>query len=137
MSVAHEICRMAEERLGRDVLADVVEVGVVVGDEAGIVAENLEFCLEALLSAPPFAGARPSIERCAAGPSLVLGWRRLPETAGAERRRERGIIRSGDIMAQTMRMPADPPALSNAESPFQPHLLAGSREDDALGGARS
>lgn len=86
MSVAHEICRMAEERLGRDALADVVEVGVVVGDEAGIVAENLEFCLEALLSAPPFAGARPSIERCA-GPVLRLSYLEVedgsPETAGA------------------------------------------------------
>jgi Zn finger protein HypA/HybF involved in hydrogenase expression len=86
MSVAHEICRMVAERLGRDALADVVEVGVVVGNEAGIVAENLEFCLEALLSAPPFAGARPAIERCA-GPALRLTYLEIedgsPETAGA------------------------------------------------------
>jgi hypothetical protein len=58
----------------------------VVGDEAGIVAENLEFCLGALLSAPPFAGARPSIERCA-GPALRLSYLEiedgLPEPAGA------------------------------------------------------
>ena len=41
MSVAHEICRMVADRVGRDTLPDVVEVGVVVGDEAGIVAEVL------------------------------------------------------------------------------------------------
>ena len=86
MSVAHEICRMVAERLGREALGDVVEVGVVVGDEAGIVVENLEFCLEALLSASPFAGARPSIERCA-GPVLRLSYLEVehgaPEPAGA------------------------------------------------------
>jgi Zn finger protein HypA/HybF involved in hydrogenase expression len=69
MSLALEICRMAEERLGAEALPEVVEVGVIVGDEAGIVAENLEFCLVALLSAPPFAGARPVVERC---PGQVL-----------------------------------------------------------------
>ena len=30
---------------------------------AGIEADNLEFCLEALLSSPPFTGAKPVIER--------------------------------------------------------------------------
>lgn len=63
MSVALEICRMAEEQVGRASLAGVVSVGVEVGDEAGLVVENLEFCLEALLGEPPFAGARPRIVR--------------------------------------------------------------------------
>jgi Zn finger protein HypA/HybF involved in hydrogenase expression len=44
-------------------LASVVEVAVEVGDDAGIEIENLEFCLEALLSAPPFGHAKPTIVR--------------------------------------------------------------------------
>lgn len=63
LSVALEVCRMAEERLGRDVLPRVVAVGVEVGDDAGIEPENLTFCLEALLGAPPFRRATPRITR--------------------------------------------------------------------------
>jgi Zn finger protein HypA/HybF involved in hydrogenase expression len=63
MSVALEICRLAEQQVGRDALARVITVGVEVGDESGLVPENLEFCLEALLGQPPFGGARPVIER--------------------------------------------------------------------------
>jgi Zn finger protein HypA/HybF involved in hydrogenase expression len=63
LSVALEVCRMAEERLGRDVLPQVVAIGVEVGDDAGIEASNLEFCLEALLAAPPFHRAVPRITR--------------------------------------------------------------------------
>lgn len=63
MSVALEVCRMAEARLGRDALGGVVAVGVEVGDEAGVEPESLEFCLEAVLSTPPFHGARPIITR--------------------------------------------------------------------------
>lgn len=63
MSVALEICRMTEEQVGSAALATVVTVGIEVGDESGLVVENLEFCLEALLGAPPFAGARPVIDR--------------------------------------------------------------------------
>jgi Zn finger protein HypA/HybF involved in hydrogenase expression len=65
MSIALEICRMAEERLGPEALADVVSVGIDVGDDAGIEADNLEFCLQALLATPPFAGATPMLTRCA------------------------------------------------------------------------
>lgn len=63
MSVALEVCRMAEERLGREALGGVVAVGVEVGDDAGVEPESLEFCLEAVLSTPPFHGARPVITR--------------------------------------------------------------------------
>ena len=63
LSVALEVCRMAEERLGRDALPRVVAVGVEVGDDAGIEADNLAFCLEALLSAPPFQRAAPRVTR--------------------------------------------------------------------------
>lgn len=63
MSLALEICRMAEERLGRDQLPDVVTVCLEVGDTAGVEVANLEFCLEALLAHPPFGSARPVIEQ--------------------------------------------------------------------------
>lgn len=54
---------MTEERLGADGLRAVRAVGVEVGEDAGIEIGNLEFCLETLLAAPPFAGARPVILR--------------------------------------------------------------------------
>jgi Zn finger protein HypA/HybF involved in hydrogenase expression len=63
LSLALEICRMAEERLEREALPRLVSLGLEVGDEAGVEPGNLQFCLEALLSAPPFAGARPVITR--------------------------------------------------------------------------
>lgn len=59
MSIAMEICRIAEEAVGRERLADVREVAVEVGDRAGVERENLAFCLEALLAEPPFDGGRP------------------------------------------------------------------------------
>jgi Zn finger protein HypA/HybF involved in hydrogenase expression len=63
LSVALEVCRMTEERLGPDRLRAVRAVGVEVGADAGIEIGNLEFCLETLLAEPPFAGARPVILR--------------------------------------------------------------------------
>lgn len=52
---------MAEERLEREQLPLLVTVGLEVGHDAGLEPSNLRFCLEALLAAPPFAGARPVI----------------------------------------------------------------------------
>ena len=63
LSVALEICRIAEERLGAEGAASLVAVGVEVGDQAGVEPDNLAFCLEALLSAPPFRSARPDVVR--------------------------------------------------------------------------
>ncbi len=63
LSVALEVCRMTEERLGPDGVGAVRAVGVEVGDEAGIEVGNLEFCLQTLLAEPPFTGARPIIVR--------------------------------------------------------------------------
>ncbi len=63
MSVALEVCRIAEAHVGREGLARVVEVGLEVGDDAGVELGSLEFCLEALLTHPPFAGARPALMR--------------------------------------------------------------------------
>ena len=61
LSVALEVCRIAEEQVGSDTLPRVTEVGLDVGREAGIAIENLTFCLEALLSAPPFGSAHPAV----------------------------------------------------------------------------
>ena len=62
MSVALEVCRLAEQRLGADAQS-LVGLGVTVGDNAGIEPQNLQFCLEALLAEPPFRGATPRILR--------------------------------------------------------------------------
>jgi Zn finger protein HypA/HybF involved in hydrogenase expression len=64
MSVAVEVCRLAEERLAPADLPQLVTVGLDVGDDAGIEPDNLLFCLEALLAAPPFHKARPALTRC-------------------------------------------------------------------------
>jgi Zn finger protein HypA/HybF involved in hydrogenase expression len=63
LSVAVEIRRIAEERLAPDERGRLVAIGVELGDQAGLEPESLRFCLEALLTEPPFAGARPVIAR--------------------------------------------------------------------------
>ena len=63
LSIAFDICRITEEHVGPDGLANVLEVGVEVGANAGIEIDSLEFCLEALLGAPPFGQGVPRIER--------------------------------------------------------------------------
>jgi Zn finger protein HypA/HybF involved in hydrogenase expression len=63
MSVALEVCRIAEERLGRQALPSLRAVALEVGDDSGLELSSLSFCLETLLAAPPFAGATPVIER--------------------------------------------------------------------------
>jgi Zn finger protein HypA/HybF involved in hydrogenase expression len=63
MSVALEVCRMAEEKLDARQLGQLVKVGLEVGGDAGLEPDNLSFCLEALLAQPPFAGAVPEITR--------------------------------------------------------------------------
>lgn len=64
---------MAEERLPSDRRSALRRVGVRVGDAAGIEPGNLQFCLEALLSQPPFGQALPQIERVA-GDELALAY---------------------------------------------------------------
>ncbi len=65
MSVAMEVCRMAEERLGSEGSGRLRLVGLVVGDDAGFEPANLSFCLDALLAQPPFGAARAELARCA------------------------------------------------------------------------
>jgi Zn finger protein HypA/HybF involved in hydrogenase expression len=62
MSIAMEICRIAEDQIGFAALPRVREIGLVVGSRSGVEPESLRFCLEALLVQPPFRGARPSLE---------------------------------------------------------------------------
>lgn len=64
MSVALEVCRMAEERLGPGGSGRLRLVGLVVGDDAGLEPDNLSFCLDALLAQPPFGEARARLQRC-------------------------------------------------------------------------
>lgn len=63
MSVALEIGRIAELQAGPAV-GNVVTVGIDVGDEAGVEPDNLAFCLEAVLTTPPFRRAKAVIDRC-------------------------------------------------------------------------
>ncbi|MBI3568808.1 MAG: hydrogenase maturation nickel metallochaperone HypA [Gemmatimonadetes bacterium] len=62
MSVAMEIARIAEEKLG-DQAPMLCTVAVELGDDSGLEAGSLEFCLEAVFLAPPFTGAKPEILR--------------------------------------------------------------------------
>lgn len=72
---------MAHERVGSARLPCLRAVGLRVGSQAGLVVENLEFCLEVLLSQPPFQGARPEVERC---PGDVLQLEYLVLDEGSE-----------------------------------------------------
>lgn len=64
LSIALEVCRMAEDQVGWAALPAITVVGLEVGDEAGVELDNLAFCLEALLGRPPFGAARTDIRRC-------------------------------------------------------------------------
>jgi Zn finger protein HypA/HybF involved in hydrogenase expression len=62
MSIALEVCRIAEDYVGSEALPRVREIGVVVGERSGVEPDSLLFCLESLLERPPFAGAKPAME---------------------------------------------------------------------------
>ena len=64
LSVAMEVCQMAEKRLGRDAWR-LRRVGLVVGENAGLEPANLSFCLDALLGQPPFGAATAVLSSCA------------------------------------------------------------------------
>jgi Zn finger protein HypA/HybF involved in hydrogenase expression len=63
LSIALDVCRIAAERVGPAATGNVITVGLEVGDDAGVEVDNLAFCLEALLTQPPFKAARPVIDR--------------------------------------------------------------------------
>ena len=62
MSLALEVCRIAEERVGPEGLLRLRKVGLAVGLDSGVEPECLEFWLETLLTSPPFAGARAVLD---------------------------------------------------------------------------
>jgi Zn finger protein HypA/HybF involved in hydrogenase expression len=62
MSVAMEVCRIAQDQVGWDALDRVREIGIVVGRRSGIEPSSLAFCLEALLERKPFTDARAVLE---------------------------------------------------------------------------
>lgn len=62
MSVAMEVCRIAQDQVGLEALSSVREIGVIVGRQSGVEPSSLSFCLEALLEQPPFSGARAVLE---------------------------------------------------------------------------
>jgi Zn finger protein HypA/HybF involved in hydrogenase expression len=73
LSVAMEICRIAEARVGTASAPRITSLAVVVGDDSGLEPSSLEFCLSAILAEPPFAGAAVTIERTA-GEELRLDY---------------------------------------------------------------
>ena len=62
MSIALEVCRIAEEQVGPGAVARVREIGLVVGHRSGVEPDSLRFCLDALLEQPPFRGAHAALE---------------------------------------------------------------------------
>jgi len=65
MSIAMEVCRIAEDQVGLDAMPRIREIGMVVGAHSGVEPDSLRFCLEALLERPPFRNARPAFEMTA------------------------------------------------------------------------
>jgi len=61
LSLALEVCRMAGNVLERERGIGVLSLGVEVGADAGIELANFRFCLDALLTEPPFVGARAEL----------------------------------------------------------------------------
>jgi Zn finger protein HypA/HybF involved in hydrogenase expression len=63
LSIAMEVCRMAEHTLGADATR-LRSVTLTVGDDAGVERDNLAFCLDVLLNQPPFRTATAHLARC-------------------------------------------------------------------------
>ncbi len=80
LSLAIEIGRLAEERLGASV-AQCLTVGVEVGADSGVEPSALEFCLQAVFSHPPWTGAKPVITR-PEGDVLQLTYLEVEDDAG-------------------------------------------------------
>lgn len=61
LSLAMEVCRVAEARLGTTRAGRLRVVALSVGERSGVEQDNLAFCLEALLGQPPFGAAVPEL----------------------------------------------------------------------------
>ena len=73
LSLALEVGRIAAEVVERESAASVRAIGVEVGADAGVELENFRFCLEAVLSEAPLAGAK-AVLLPAPGDSLRLAY---------------------------------------------------------------
>ena len=78
MSIALEVCRLVEEQVGAEALPRVTGMGLEVGNHSGVVADNLAFCLDTLLTHPPFRAARTVIRRTDDS-ALRLEWLELDD----------------------------------------------------------
>lgn len=63
MSLAQEVCYIAERQVPPDQVGRIVTVGIEVGTDAGIEPNSLIFWLEFLLTSPPFKAARPVVDQ--------------------------------------------------------------------------
>ncbi len=73
LSLALEVCRLAESYVEPARLGALRTVTIEIGTDSNVEVENFRFCLEALLSAPPFGGARPSLIQTP-GTDLRIAW---------------------------------------------------------------
>ena len=62
LSLALEVCRIAEDQVGTAALGRVRELGLVVGTDSGVEPDCLGFYLDVILADPPFHGARVAME---------------------------------------------------------------------------
>ncbi len=63
MSIALDICRIAQEQVQPEQVPQIITVAVEIGDQSGIEPESLSFWLETLLKEPPFLSAKPLLEQ--------------------------------------------------------------------------
>ncbi|MBY0491801.1 MAG: hydrogenase maturation nickel metallochaperone HypA [Gemmatimonadaceae bacterium] len=78
LSLALEIARVLETTIPAPQLPQIITVNLEVGEDAGIEMANLQFCLDALLGQPPFAGATVTVTSVAGG-NLRVGYLELDD----------------------------------------------------------
>ncbi len=112
-----------------------LRVGVEVGDDADIEVENFRFCLEALLGAPPFAGAHASRSRHDPGPTCGSPTWRWTMAVRTIEVRERVMARNDELAAGVRAGSADAgiPAFNLVSSPGSGKTALLERTLDALG----
>lgn len=69
LSLALEVGNIAQAQVALDDVPRIVEIGLEVGDDAGVEVDGFAFCVEAVLATPPFRGATAVITRV---PGTVL-----------------------------------------------------------------
>lgn len=77
LSLANEICSIVEREVQRErgigALAAVTVVAIEVGHAANVEPHSLQFCLDALLSTPPF-GRGTAVLEMVVGDDLRVAW---------------------------------------------------------------